>query len=218
VRTIFLAGVRKLNPASQGDPALKHHFFSKSALGLAVAICTSHAALASTITFDGLPGTTADPFNSYSESGFTVAVTLGNWKEGHSFGAPLPSIYVQDLRSSPFGGLQVTNGGLFTFDSFDLSAYMSAVGYEVQGWLGTTSVFDVASNQTAGAAFTTVSGGSSLAIDRLTIDISSGGSGEFNVDNIRVSAVSAVPEPSTYGLMMLGFGFIGAIARHRQRG
>ncbi|MBW8831157.1 MAG: PEP-CTERM sorting domain-containing protein [Burkholderiales bacterium] len=197
---------------------MRHHFFSKSALGLAVAICTSHAALASTITFDGLPGITADPFNSYSESGFTVAATFGNWKEGHSSGAPLPSLYVHDLHSSPFGALQVTNGGLFTFDSFDLSAFMSAVGYEIKGWLGTTSVFDVASSQAAGTAFTTVSGGSSLAIDRLTIDISSGGPGEFNVDNIRVSAVSAVPEPSTYGLMMLGFGFIGAITRRRQRG
>lgn len=195
---------------------MKLHTMSKTALGVAVALCAAQSALASTITFDGLPGATADPFGSYTEAGFTVSATFGDWKEAHDFGAPIPSLYVEDLRTAPFGGLQVTGAGLFTFDSFDLSAYSSAVGYEITGWLGTTSVFDVANSLAAGP-FSAVGGGSSTAIDRLTIDISSGGPGSFNLDNIRVSAVSAVPEPETCALMGLGLGLMGIFTRRRQR-
>lgn len=194
---------------------MKFHTIFKAMLGAVATLCASHAALAATITFDGLPGTTGDPFSTYSEAGFSISAAFGDWKEGHAFGAPPPSLYVEDLRSSPFGGLQVTGGGLFTFESFDLSAFSSAVGYEVTGWLGASSVFDVASSQAAGP-FATVTAGSPMAIDRLTIDVSSGGPGSFNIDNIRVSAVSVVPEPSTYALMALGFGVMGMFVRRRR--
>ncbi len=188
---------------------------SRIALGTIVALSAGHAALAATITFDGLPGNTADPFSSYTEAGFTVSARFGDWKEAHVYGAPLPSIYVQDLRSSPFGSIEVGNGALFTFTSLDLDGYLSPLGYEITGWRGGSALFDIAANQAAGGFATVGNAASSLLIDRLTIDVSSGGPGSFNIDNIRVSPV---PEPGTYGLMLGGLGMIGWLLRRRQQG
>jgi hypothetical protein len=194
------------------------HIMSRLALAVVVAAGASQAATAATIGFDALSGNTGDSFSSLSEDGFTVTAPFGDWKEAHAYGAPLPSVYVEDLRSTPFGSLQVENGGLFTFDSLDLAAYWSAVGYEVRGTLGGAIVFDFSGSQAAGG-FNTVSSLSSLAIDRLTIDLSSGGPGSFNVDNIRVNAVvTPVPEPSSYGLMLAGLGALGMFLRRRQQG
>ena len=44
------------------------------------------------------------------------------------------------------------------------------------------------------------------------------GNGAFGVDNVRVSAVtSAVPEPATWMILLLGFGIVGTGLRRRQR-
>jgi len=187
---------------------------ARFALGTATLLCAGHAALAATITFDGLPGNTADPFSSYTEAGFTVSARFGDWKEAHVYGAPLPSIYVEDLRSSPFGSIEVGNGSQFSFASLDLAGYLSPLGYEITGWRGGTTVFDIAANQAAGGFVTIGNAASSALIDRLTIDVSSSGPGSFNIDNIRVSPV---PEPGTYGLMLAGLGMT-ALLRRRQQG
>ena len=194
---------------------MKLHTMSRLVAGLVIG-CASHSAFASNISFAGLSGLTGSAFGTYAESGFTVSAAFGDWREAHAFGAPEPSIYVEDLRSAPFGGLAVTNGGLFTFDSVDLSAYASAAGYEITGWLGGATVFDVAGSEGTGV-FDSILGGSSALIDRLTIDVSSAGPGSFNIDNIRVSAVSPVPEPGSYGLMLLGLGMLGGSMRRRSR-
>jgi PEP-CTERM motif-containing protein len=173
--------------------------------GLLALSLMSTSASAAVITFDGLTGSTADPLTTpYSEDGFTVTPTLGEWKKGLIFGNPLPSIYVSELGlDTPFGNLQITSGGgLFTFNSLDLQAFNTAVGYEIRGSRGGTVLFSVANSQAASANFQTLTGGGSLAIDTLTFDIS-GGPGSFNVDNINVTAV---PEPSTYLLLLSGLG------------
>jgi hypothetical protein len=182
--------------------------------GLVVLTLMSSTASAAIITFDGLTGATADPLGVYSEDGFTVTPTLGAWKEAQVFGDPIPSIYVSDLGpGTPFGNLQITaGGGLFVFNSLDVQAFNSGVGYEIRGSLGGTVLFSVANSQGASAAFQTLTGGGALAIDTLTFDISSGGPGSFNVDNINVTAV---PEPAAYLLVLAGLGWLGATRKRK---
>lgn len=189
---------------------------STAALGLAALALVSTPASAAIITFDGLSGDTADPLSAYSEDGFTVTPTLGAWKEAHVFGAPLPSIYVSNLGpDTPFGNLQITaGGGLFVFNSLDLQAFNSGVGYEIRGSRAGTVLFSLPNSQAASAAFQTLTGAGALAIDTLTFDISSGGPGSFNVDNINVTAV---PEPTTGLLLMAGLGLIGSMRRPSKR-
>lgn len=188
---------------------------STAAFGLAALALVSTSASAAIITFDGLTGDTADPLSAYSEDGFTVTPTLGAWKEAHVFGNALPSIYVSDLGpGTPFGNLQITaGGGLFVFNSLDLQAFNSGVGYEIRGSRAGTVLFSLPNSQAASAAFQTLTGVGALAIDTLTFDISSGGPGSFNVDNINLSAV---PEPSTGLLLLAGLGLVGTTRRQRQ--
>lgn len=186
-------------------------FMTSSLLALSL---MSSSATAAVITFEGLTGATADPLTTpYSEDGFTVTPTLGEWKKGLIFGNPLPSIYVSELGpDTPFGNLQITSGGgLFTFNSLDLQAFNTAVGYEIRGSRGGTVLFSVANSQAASANFQTLTGGGSLTIDTLTFDIS-GGPGSFNVDNINVTAV---PEPSAYLLLLSGLGLAAWLRRQK---
>lgn len=188
---------------------------SAAALGLSIGLLAltlmSSNASAAVITFDGLTGTTADPLSAYTEDGFTVTPTLGEWKEAHVFGNPLPSIYVSELGpDTPFGNLQITaGGGLFVFNSLDLQAFNSGVGYEIRGSRGGTVLFSLPNSQAPSPGFQTLTGGGSLVIDTLTFDIS-GGPGSFNVDNINLTAV---PEPSAYLMLLAGLGLLPLLRR-----
>lgn len=188
---------------------------STAALGLSIGLLAltlmSSNASAAVITFDGLTGATADPLSAYTEDGFTVTPTLGEWKEAHVFGNPLPSIYVSELGpDTPFGNLQITaGGGLFVFNSLDLQAFNSGVGYEIRGSRGGTVLFSVPNSQAPSPGFQTLTGGGSLTIDTLTFDIS-GGPGSFNVDNINLTAV---PEPSAYLMLLAGLGMLPLVRR-----
>ncbi|MBA4110250.1 MAG: hypothetical protein C0487_11725 [Leptothrix sp. (in: Bacteria)] len=188
---------------------------SPAALGLSIGLLAltlmSSNASAAVITFDGLTGATADPLSAYTEDGFTVTPTLGEWKEAHVFGNPLPSIYVSELGpDTPFGNLQITaGGGLFVFNSLDLQAFNSGVGYEIRGSRGGTVLFSLPNSQAPSPGFQTLTGGGSLVIDTLTFDIS-GGPGSFNVDNINLTAV---PEPSAYLMLLAGLGLLPLLRR-----
>ena len=52
------------------------------------------------------------------------------------------------------------------------------------------------------------------AVDNVQIDFSGGRS--LN-SNFEVAASGAVPEPATWGMMILGFGMMGASVRYRRR-
>ena len=178
----------------------------------AVLALASATASATTITFDGLPGVTGDPLTSYTESGYTVTNSFGNWLEGHSFGNPDPSVFVADFFATPFGRLVVTAPGPFSFESLDMNMTFAG-GYEISGLLGGVQQFDIVDNLAGSLVFTRILGNSSAKIDTLFIDVALSTTGSFNVDNIKVSAV---PEPETYVFLAAGIGMIGLMARRRK--
>ena len=160
-----------------------------------------------------MPGNTGDLLGTYTESGYTVTPTIGSWLEAHSFGAPIPSIYLADFHGNPFGSISVTGPGQFTLDTLDLAAEISGVGYEVRGFKEGLQQFSFSGSEVATGAFHTLASSSKLAIDTLIIDVASGGPGSINIDNIHVSAV---PEPETWSLALVGLGLTAWMARRRR--
>jgi hypothetical protein len=71
-------------------------------------------------------------------------------------------------------------------------------------------LFSLPNSQAPSPGFQTLTGGGSMVIDTLTFDISSGGPGSFNVDNINLTAV---PEPSAYLMLLAGLGLLPLLRR-----
>ena len=180
-------------------------------------------ASAAIITFDGLPaGTTFAP--PYSEAGFVVTLARGGLQQSFSSGGPAPSLKI-DLASGAFGTVQVvrSGGGTFSLNSFDLlfgttfpsgRATPTPFDYTIKGFLGIGTVF----NETGALGNGTVIGPRG-DIDRITFDIFLPlSSGFIFLDNINLSpTVAGVPEPTTWAVMLMGFGLIGATLRRARR-
>ena len=64
-----------------------------------------------------------------------------------------------------------------------------------------------------GEAYAFINFTSTTAFDR--VQLTQGGGGGFELDNATVG-VAAVPEPATWGMMLLGFGLVGTMARRRR--
>lgn len=184
------------------------HLRIGAALAAALLSTSANAAI---VTFGGLAGSNGDPFSGpYLESGFSVSTIGGQVFEGHIFGNPQPSLVVGSVfNGGPNGSIQVvqTGGGAFSLSSFDLSAQNGVANYTVEGFLGAASVFSFGG--AAGRGFSTYAGAAG-SIDRLVFSLNPTGS-SVNIDNINLSG--AVPEPLTWALLIVGFGFIGCSMR-----
>src|ERR1700682_310009 len=90
---------------------------------LAGGVIASVPASATTITFSGLTGANGTPVTTYTEAGFTVTSTLGQFFQGQVFGNPIPSLFAGPAQGGPVNdGLDITRngGGSFNFASIDL--------------------------------------------------------------------------------------------------
>ena len=108
--------------------------------------------------------------------------------------------------------MTLTNGGLFTADSTDVVCCGSPganLQVDVYGagdaYLGTSNF--------AASANTTILGNGFVQYSRLRF-IATGS--HFSLDNFVGDAVGGVPEPATWGMMIVGFGLVGAAARRRK--
>jgi hypothetical protein len=171
-------------------------------IGLALASVPAVAnAQSTTIDFSSLafsgstasgPRGLASPLNL---NGFTLTAT-------DPFGLPPILVYSREStnsadpggaaifanRSEPGITITRTNGGLFTFNGLDLT-----YAFNDQNAFN----FDV-------------SGLSSVRISSAS---------PFQIDNVRLTAATAaVPEPSTWALMLIGFGAVGSSMRRRRTG
>lgn len=83
------------------------------------------------------------------------------------------------------------------------------------GWRGFTFVIDAAQQATVNGWLATGGAGTRLALEA-PITGFAGGPETFLIYNLAGTPVPAIPEPSTYGLMLAGLGFIGFAARRRK--
>ncbi len=182
-------------------------------LGLVLGSGISQAAF---IDFNGLPGNNGDPFTSFSEAGFNVAASSGNFQVGKAFGNPTPSIFSGSQTSS----VDVTEigPGTFTFSQVDLGNAGGGVpSYTIQGFLNNALVLSTSGSLTAPFTFTTVSSpNSNQQLSLLRISFNRGTTSSYNIDNIGVNV--AVPEPSSLALLgIAGTMALGYRLRRRQK-
>lgn len=177
---------------------------------LVIASLAAHAD--TTIDFNGAP--TSGSFSSYTESGFTVSNTTGQYSYT-SFGNPSPSIF----ETTPSSVTVTDAGATFNFLSVDLANDIGSSTYTFIGMNGATTVFDVTGTGPAdpvasGIWHTFASGESSADITSLIIETTGA---DENVDNIVLSpsAAAVTPEPSSIALFATAI--LGTATAFRRR-
>lgn len=178
-----------------------------------------------TITFDNLVGVNNVLYHGSTEGGFTITpVTLGGddeWREvlgGLSDGAgnPVPAIYFGPFCDPGGCGAGVGNvditmgGGTFSFVALDyLNDTFGISSYHIQGFLGSSMVYDLSGNLEPGG-FQTLSGSNSALVDRLEIQFQTFHQTEvIDLDNIIVNPNGVADSP--LGLTFVATIFAGLI-------
>jgi PEP-CTERM motif len=185
-----------------------------TSLSAVTPVCASTA----TITFDTQP---TGAISSFTEAGFTISSTVGDPGDIatiQNVGAPNENVVVDGNPNDVFGSLLVikkTGGGLFNLVSLDVANLSnpgspipvnpgSGFRIEVSGVPGGDDVYGPGSS-----TFVTESPTDLTNISQLDINLVSftAANATFAVDNIVLN--SAIPEPSTWAMMLLGFAGLG---------
>lgn len=182
-----------------------------------------------TLTFEGVSNTIYTA--PITRSGVVIGNPTGQEQHFHeidstAYSLELPSNGTGVLFNDRNTQLQftLTAGGTFTLGAFDTAALIAsgnpfggATLLQVTSFLGATQVaqFSYAINSNG---YTTYSGATLGVFDRLLFDGLNGGGG-FVLDNVNINAAATggVPEPTTWAMMMLGFGGMGYAMRRRSR-
>lgn len=178
------------------------------------------ASAATTLTFEGQSNAI---YNApITRDGFTVGNTEGDEQHFHEIDSTQfglanngTGVLLNDRDTNIF--LKQVGGGIFTLSSFDIAASFNnspGVTFQALGFLNNVQVGMVSG---ALGQFATFAGFGS-SVDHVTFN-GLGGGGGFQLDNVVLNdAVAAVPEPATWALMLLGFGFVGGAMRSGKRG
>ena len=181
------------------------------AMGLCCAPVGAMAAVV-TIDFGGLPGSNGSIFTGpYVEDGATVSATGGQVFEGHAFGNPAPSLFF--IGS---GSFEITSTSLFRLVSFDLTGNNGTAGFTVQGFTDAVLQFTLGGGAPANSWTNILALGGPpgpITTNRYVFTLTTQGT-SGNIDNI-VLNFPAVPEPTSWAMMLLGFGAIGFAMRRR---
>jgi hypothetical protein len=144
-----------------------------------------------TITFNGLAGLAdGSAVSTYTESGFTVLATPGNWT-AETYGNPGPSLTFK----SPGGTVQVTAGGAaFGFTSIDLYSSTTTIPYTITGLRNSKTAFTLANTlpNTFGNFATVMNPQAAVMVDTLVINLANPRTGNpMGIDNIALCATAA---------------------------
>jgi hypothetical protein len=199
--------------------------FAATTTGFVIGFADYANATSTTITFDAQP---TGAISSFTDGGFTIVGIPGDPGDEptiQNVGAPNQNVVVDGNPNDGFGSLleiTKTGGGTFSLASLDV-ANLSNPGapvevspggglrIEVTGTPGGDDVFGPGSS-----TFVTESPLDLTNISVLDINIVSNSDGaNFAIDNV-VLTTGAVPESSTWGMMLIGFAGL-AFAGYRSR-
>ena len=189
----------------------------------AAVLFTALAAHATNINFNNLSGANGSAFTSYTQGGFSVQNSAGQFLVATDFGDPVPSLFSggQDSSFAPLATrmasitITLTNGGAFNFDSVDLANQSGNGTFSFSGSFDGTSVFTQSGSIPTIPFFDTFDS-TSPTLDLTSLTIMEKG-GDFNLDNILVTRATAAvtPEPSSF--LLLGTGLMGVLGVARRR-
>jgi hypothetical protein len=122
-----------------------------------------------------------------------------------------------------FEGDSIYNLNNNAFAEIQFSAVMSDVGFAFASNVETTQ-FSAFLGSTLVASFSAPTGYSGdfygftgIAFDSIRIDSGGLNNANYFLDNLQSIAVTPVPEPETYAMMLAGLGLLGAITRRRKQ-
>lgn len=162
------------------------------------------------VTFSGaLLGLTTDDVALFPSSGGVIA---SNWNYTTPFGCCGSSAgqsFTASFSSSIFGlGFLLENdpGQTATVELFSgiTSLGILALAHNTSPWPNLTPEF---------RGFGNTSGFDKIVF---TNSYTRDGNGFFAIDDMRISAAPAIPEPETYAMMLTGIGLIGFMSRRRK--
>lgn len=202
----------------------------KVAIALLLAVTAGSPAAAATITFTpnttALPSyTTATVIQAFEQSGASFAVNTTNTAGTESVGGSSRANISPADPSMVNKFLTLGNGASYTLDfgsspvqflAFLIDNYRATNHVKLRLSDGSTAanVLNAVSGLTGGDSGLVVidrQGGAGIA--QIEFQTGSGPNNSFSIDEIAVAA----PEPATWGMMLLGFGVVGAHIRQRRK-
>jgi hypothetical protein len=192
---------------------------SSIAIGLLMAASGAHANLVGNGTFDS-PDLTTGSFSTVSSLSFTDL----NWG---FYGGATGQTKLVDNGGNQFA--QIASGDVLYTSFSVMSSGLYTIGFDYQGsglWGLTGSSWTpnvVAPTDLASSAgWTTASAGPVSLVGGESYKLYFGGMitppqfyPALNVDNVSVTAVTPVPEPEGYAMMLAGLGALGLMSRRR---
>jgi len=157
------------------------------------AIPPSAPSQTSRIQFGGLTANRREVI-TYSEAGYVVSRSAGNWMSLTTYGNPAPFIqFTTEPNTTTIGEVTVSSGGgFFSFESIDLYSSVTRIPYEIVGLRGRDTVLSVTGTlgNTFGNFRTVTSDRPGTFVDTLFIRLTNtaaGASNPMGFDNLVLS-------------------------------